>query len=94
MSFQFSTAARNAAADAIETVIGASPVLRLRTGAPPVNCAAARQGTILAEIPLPADVWAAASGGSKVINAASAEAIALASGNAGHFEVMQGSTCH
>lgn len=48
MPFQFSTAARNASLDAIETAIGASPILRIRSGAPPADCAAARTGTILA----------------------------------------------
>ena len=94
MPFQFSIAARNAAGDALETAIGASPVLRLRTGEPPANCAAARQGTILAQTTLPADVWAAAANGSKVLNASVAEFIANATGNVGHFEIMQGSTCH
>lgn len=94
MAFQFSVAARNAAANAIEAAIGASPVLRIRTGPPPANAAAARQGTILAQITLPADVWADAVNGSKSLNAVSGEAIALATGEAGHFEVMQGSTCH
>jgi hypothetical protein len=41
MPFQFSTAARNASLDAIETTIGASPTLELRSGAAPANCAAA-----------------------------------------------------
>ena len=65
MTFQFSTAARNASLDAIETAIGPSPILRIRTGAPPTNAAAARSGTVLATMNLPADFMAAASGGSK-----------------------------
>jgi hypothetical protein len=94
MTVQFSTATRNASLDAIETTIGASPTLRIRTGPPPANCAAVRTGTILAETVLPADVWAAATGGSKALNAAVAEFNATGTGTAGHFEVVQGATCH
>lgn len=65
MPFQFSTAARNASLDAIETAIGTSPILRIRSGAAPANCAAARTGTVLATMNLPADWLAAAASGSK-----------------------------
>jgi hypothetical protein len=96
MPFQFSTAARNASLDAIETAIGASPILRIRTGAPPANCAAARTGTILATMTLPADFMAAASGGSKGLSGTWQDAAADAAGTAGHFEIMDasGTTCH
>lgn len=96
MPFQFSTAARNASLDAIETAIGASPILRIRTGAPPANCAAARTGTVLATMTLPADFMAAASGGSKGLSGTWQDAAADAAGTAGHFEIMDstGTTCH
>jgi hypothetical protein len=35
MAYQFSTTARNASLDAIETAIGVSAILRLRSGAAP-----------------------------------------------------------
>lgn len=96
MPFQFSTAARNASLDAIETAIGASPILRIRTGAAPGNCAAARTGTILATMTLPADFMAAASGGSKGLSGTWQADDADAAGTAGHFEIMDatGTTCH
>jgi hypothetical protein len=96
MAFQFSTAARNASLDAIETAIGASPILRIRSGAAPANCAAARTGTILATMTLPADFMAAASGGSKGLSGTWQDAAADAAGTAGHFEIMDstGTTCH
>ena len=94
MPFQFSTAARNASLDAIETAIGASPVLRIRTGAVPANPAAARTGTILAEVQLPANAWGDAANGSKVLNVPASDVLALATGQAAYFEVMQGATCH
>ncbi|MBD3762443.1 hypothetical protein [Rhizorhabdus sp.] len=96
MALQFSTAARNASLDAIETAIGASPILRIRTGAPPANCAAARAGTVLATMTLPADFMAAASNGSKALSGTWQDAAADASGTAGHFEIVDsgGTVCH
>lgn len=41
MAFQFSTTARNAALDAIETAIGTSAVLKIRTGTVPADCGTA-----------------------------------------------------
>lgn len=93
MPSQFSVAARNAAADAIETAIGTGPTLRIRTGAAPVNCAAPRTGTILGEIELASDWLGNAANGVKA-GAAIAEFAALATGEAGHFDIMQGAVCH
>ena len=67
MAFQFSTVARNAALDAIETAAGTAPTLTLRSGAAPVDCAAADSGTVLATIPCPADWLAAAALGAKTL---------------------------
>ncbi len=94
MAFQFSDAARNASLDAIETAIGTGPTLRIRTGAPPTNCAAARTGTVLATMALPSDWMAAAASGSKGLAGLWQDLAADAAGTAGHFEIMQGATCH
>jgi hypothetical protein len=96
MAFQFSTAARNAALDAIETTAGTSAVLRIRTGTVPANCAAARSGTVLATMTLPSDWMAAASGGTKALSGTWQDASADAAGTAGHFEIMDSglTTCH
>lgn len=96
MAFQFSTAARNASLDAIETAIGASPILRIRSGAAPANCAAARSGTVLATMTLPADWLAAAATGSKGLLGTWQDSSADAAGVAGHFEIMDstGTICH
>ena len=91
---QLSVAARNAIVDAIEVTAGASPILRIRTGAPPTNCAAARTGTVLATLNLPADWMANAANGIKTISGTWEDAAADASGVAGHFEIVQGATCH
>jgi hypothetical protein len=94
MAFQFSTAARNAALDAIEVASGASPVLTIRTGPAPVDCGAADAGTVLATVTCPADWLAAAAGGSKALLGSWQDTSADAAGTAGHFRVKQGAVCH
>ncbi len=94
MAFQFSTAARNAAIDAVETAIGTGPTLEIRSGSAPATCATADSGTVLATLALPSDWLAAASGGSKAISGTWQDLSADATGTAGHFRVKQGATCH
>lgn len=94
MAFQFSVAARNAALDAIETAAGTAPTLTIRTGAVPVNCAAARTGTVLATLVIPSDWMAAASGGTKALSGTWQDVAADAAGTAAHFSIDQGATCH
>lgn len=95
MTLQYSGAVRDAQLDAVETVVGTSPKLQLRTGAPPADCAAADSGTLLCEITLPSDWMAAASGGSKA-KSGTWTGTGAAAGNAGHFRVKNsaGSTTH
>ncbi len=96
MTLQYSTSVRNARLDVIETTIGASPVLRVRTGAPPANCAAADTGTVLAEIVMPADWMQAAAAGQKAKAGTWEDVSANATGTAGHFRIYDpgGSVCH
>jgi hypothetical protein len=96
MAVQLSVAARNARLDAIETTAGASAVMRIFTGSPPANCAAADSGTVLATINLPSDWMAAASGGSKAKSGTWQDLSADNSGTAGHFRVYDNgvTTCH
>jgi hypothetical protein len=96
MAFQFSTAARNAWLDAIETAIGTGAILRIRSGAAPANCAAADSGTVLATLNLPSDWLAAASGGSKSLSGTWQDPVADAAGTAGHFRIYDstGTVCH
>lgn len=93
---QHSVAVRNARADATETAIGASPILRFRTGAAPANCAAARTGTVLAVLALPADWLTAAAAGAKAKIGTWEDPAADAAGTIGHYEIMSNdlSTCH
>lgn len=94
MAMQFSVGARNASLDGLEAHIGTAPTLRIRTGAPPANAAAASTGTILAEMTLPSDWMAAAASGSKALLGTWQDLAADAAGTAGHFEIVQGATRH
>ena len=68
MSLQLSTAVRNARLDAIESTIGVSAILKIRTGAAPADCATADSGTVLATLNLPSDWMAAAASGNKALS--------------------------
>lgn len=94
MGFQFSVAARNAALDAMETAVGVSPTLEIRSGTVPASCADLDSGTVLATLALPADWMAAAAGGSKAMSGVWNDIAADASGTAGHFRIKAGATCH
>lgn len=96
MTLQLSTASRNALLDAIETAIGASAVMKIRTGAQPATCATADAGSVLATLNLPADYMAAASGGSKAKSGTWEDLSADAAGTAAHWRIYasDGTTCH
>jgi hypothetical protein len=96
MTLQLSTAVRNARLDAIETAIGASAILKIRSGAAPANCATADSGTVLATLNLPSDWMAAASSGTKAKSGTWEDTSADAAGTAAHFRLYasDGTTCH
>lgn len=96
MALQYSVAVRNAQLDAFETAVGASAVLKIRTGAQPATCATADSGTVLATLSLPSDWMAAASSGSKALSGTWQDASADATGTAAHFRLYatDGTTCH
>lgn len=95
MTIQLSVAVRNARLDAIEATIGATAVMKIRSGAAPASCAAADSGTVLATLTLPSDWMANASGGSKAMSGTWTDSSADATGTAGHFRVYEstGTTC-
>jgi hypothetical protein len=95
MALQLSVAARNAMLDAIETTVGATAILRIRTGAPPATCATADSGTILAALTLPSDWMAAASGGTKALSGSWTDSSADNTGTAAHFRIYDsgGTVC-
>ena len=96
MAIKYSTPVRNAKLDAIETAIGASAILKIRSGAAPANCAAADSGTVLATLNLPADWMGAAAAGVKSLLGTWQDLAADASGTAGYFRIYasDGVTCH
>jgi hypothetical protein len=96
MTVQLSVAVRNARLDAIETTVGVSAILKIRTGAQPANCATADSGSVLATLNLPSDYMAAASSGSKAKNGTWEDTSADATGTAAHWRLYasDGTTCH
>lgn len=96
MAVQYSVTVRNARLDVLESTVGTSAILKIRTGAPPANCAAADSGTVLATVNLPLDWMASASGGVKAMSGAWADSSADGTGTAGHFRVYDssGTVCH
>lgn len=95
MALQYSVAVRNAKLDAVETQIGTSAVLKIRTGAVPASCATADSGTVVATLNLPSDWMNAASGGTKTMLGSWADSSADAAGTAGHFRIYDsgGTVC-
>lgn len=96
MTLQYSTSVRNAKLDSIETTIGTTPIMRIRTGAPPANCGTADSGTVLAALTLPSDWMAAASSGSKAKSGTWQDTSADNTGTAAHWRLYDsaGTTCH
>jgi len=96
MTVKLSVAVRNARLDAIETAIGTSAVLKIRTGAAPTNITDADSGTVLATLNLPSDWMAGAASGSKAKSGTWQDTSADNTGTAQHFRVYasDGTTQH
>lgn len=93
---QYSAAVNHGRLDAVETVIGTAPLLRLLSGAMPANCAAAQTGTQLASQALPSDWAQAASAQQKIKSAAAWSGTFAAAGVVGYYRLLDsaGVTCH
>ncbi len=96
MTVQNSVAVRNARLDSDESAIGTAPILTIRTGAQPADCATANSGTVLATLTLPSDWMNAASGGIKTKLGTWQDASADNAGTAAHYRIHDstGTTCH
>ena len=96
MARQYSAVVRNAQADAWETAIGTSAVIKIRTGAQPATVATADSGTVLATFSLASDWCGAASAGAKVLNSLPVSTTASATGTAAHYRIYasDGTTAH
>lgn len=87
-TFQYSVKVRTAKQGAIETEIGASPIIEFRSGALPANCAAAASGTLLAIGTLPSD-WLAAAAAGAVSKTGTWTATGIAAGTIGYFRIYR-----
>lgn len=96
MAIQLSVAVRNSRLDALETAIGTTAVLKIRTGAQPATVATADSGTVLATLTLPSDWLAAAASGAKAKAGTWQDTSADAAGTAAHFRIYasDGTTAH
>jgi hypothetical protein len=96
MGNQFSVSVRNAELDAIETAIGTSAILKIRSGVKPANCAAADSGDELAILELPSNWMDAAASGVKAKLGTWQVLNGEMTGDAGHYRVYasDGTTCH
>lgn len=96
MAFQLSIDARNATLQALETSIGASPILTINTSSPPADCASANTGTVLATMFLPTDWLGTPNAGNINLSGNWQDLSADASGTAAHFRLYDnsGATCH
>jgi len=96
MAVKFSVEVRNARLDALETAIGTSAVLKIRSGAAPTNITDADSGTVLATLSLPSDWMANAASGSKSKSGTWQDTSADNTGTAAHFRLYasDGTTQH
>lgn len=95
MTIQLSTAVRNARVAAIETTIGTSAKVEIRTGAPPATPATADSGTLLVSYTLASD-WSSQTGGVLTFSGTPISQSATGTGTAGHYRIKDnaGTTCH
>ena len=94
MAIQLSTAVRDGMLNAIEAVIGVSAVMKIFSGAQPINCAAADPSGLLCTLSLPAD-WMGASSGGSATKAGAWAGTASGSGTAASWRIYatNGTTC-
>lgn len=94
MTYRLSTAARNAACDAIVDLIdsGGAGSLQVRTGSQPTNVSDAAQGTLLGTVVFSATSFGSASTGVATANSITSDTSADNSGTAAHFRLLNGSS--
>lgn len=87
MTLKYSVAVRNARLDSIEVVVGTAPILRMYSGSPPANITDSATGDLLAEMTLPSDWMAAASGGTKAKSGTWEDTSANDDGDLGYWRI-------
>lgn len=96
MTLKLSTSVKNGELNSFETTIGASPIIKIRTGSVPASITDPDTGTVLSTINLPSDWLTAASNGSISKNGTWEDSSADANGTAGYFRLYasDGTTVH
>lgn len=89
MAVQLSAAARTARIQALIDLIGTDPVLEFRSGSMPANVAAARTGTVLSTMTLPASPFGSPSAGAVAKAGTWQDASADATGTLGYWTLYQ-----
>jgi len=87
-AFKISTAARNAACDAIVDLLdggAGAGTISVRTGSPPTNVADADSGTLLGTLTFSDPAFGSSSSGTATASSITSDTTADASGTAGHF---------
>lgn len=87
MAIQLGILARNSLIDDFVAEVGAAARLRLYTGVPPANAAAAAIGTLLFDFTLPT-TWMNAASGGQATKAGTWSANSLATGTIGYFRLL------
>ena len=95
MAVKFSTTVRNARLDAVESAIGTSAIIEIRSGSVPANPAASNTGSVLVTYTLGSDWTTAASSGTKQLNDLPISGTASGTGTASYFRIYNsGNVCH
>lgn len=90
MALSFTTAVKNARADAISTQVGSNGKIRIYSGTVPADAnAALSSNTLLAELACSATFAAAASGGVLTVNTITQDSAADATGTASFFRILK-----
>lgn len=88
MTVQYSVALRTAKQAAIETEVGATPIIEFWDGPLPADCAAAATGTLLAQFALPSD-WLAAAAAGAVAKTGTWSGSAIGTGQLRYFRIYR-----
>jgi len=92
---KYSVLVRNAKLDAIQREVGERPALVIFTGSPPPTCSSGATGTVLAQIPMPAEWMKIAKNGETEMNGTWTSERAVASGKPGYFRIYDAANvCH
>lgn len=87
MTVQYTDDIKNARLDLVESTVGASAVLKIRSGAKPALITDADAGTVLATLTLPSDWMNPASGGTKTKSGTWEDLVADATGVGAHWRI-------